>query len=187
MLTTISHLLAAAAAFVLGLCATALFRKWSGSQGTTVAQERVAVPRAGGVPKRGQTRLFEFTLPDGYQDSTGRIHRSGVMRLPTHKDERLAQADPRLLQDPAYIVVRLLSQVIEKIGDLTEIHPEMIENLSVADVCYLQAFYRVLAGEDSSVVAVTCPACGQHWTVDILEPSHDSPEPSIRDAHHAPN
>ena len=38
---------------------------------------------------------FEFILPRGYVDSEGNVHREGVMRLATARDEILPQRDPR--------------------------------------------------------------------------------------------
>ena len=38
---------------------------------------------------------FEFTLPLGYQDDEGNLHREGVMRLATAADEILPLKDAR--------------------------------------------------------------------------------------------
>ena len=37
---------------------------------------------------------FEFTLPKGYVDGNGEIHKNGKMRLATAGDEMRAQRDP---------------------------------------------------------------------------------------------
>ena len=37
---------------------------------------------------------YEFTLPVGYQEEDGTLHRSGTMRLATAADEILPIADP---------------------------------------------------------------------------------------------
>ena len=36
---------------------------------------------------------FEFTLPRGFVDEEGTVHRHGVMRLATAKDEMTVQKD----------------------------------------------------------------------------------------------
>ena len=62
---------------------------------------------------------FEFTLPRGYVDKDGNVHRKGVMRLATAKDEILPLQDYRVQNNRAYLVIILLSRVISKLGDLT--------------------------------------------------------------------
>jgi hypothetical protein len=55
---------------------------------------------------------YPFTLPVGYQDSTGNLHREGVMRLATAGDEILPLKDPRVQNNEAYLIVILLSRVV---------------------------------------------------------------------------
>ena len=43
---------------------------------------------------------FTFTLPRGYIDDTGMIHREGTMRLANAADEILPLKDPRVQQNP---------------------------------------------------------------------------------------
>ncbi|MBB5263791.1 hypothetical protein HNP82_000889 [Catenibacillus scindens] len=43
---------------------------------------------------------FEFTLPRGYIDRDGNLHRDGVMRLANAADEILPLRDPRVSQNP---------------------------------------------------------------------------------------
>jgi len=85
---------------------------------------------------------FEFTLPKGYIDSDGNLHRKGVMRLSRAIDEITPMRDPRVKSNPAYATVIILSRVITKLGGLEEISPMVIENLFASDLSYLQKFYR---------------------------------------------
>jgi len=85
---------------------------------------------------------FNFTLPKGYLDSDGSISQSGVMRLSTAMDEIAPLRDPRVLSNPAYATVIILSRVITQLGDMQEISPRVIENLFACDLNYLQKFYR---------------------------------------------
>ena len=55
---------------------------------------------------------YEFTLPNGYIDSEGVLHRKGTMRLATAADEILPMKDPRVQQNPAYLTILILSRVI---------------------------------------------------------------------------
>jgi len=39
---------------------------------------------------------YEFTLPKGYVDEDGSLHKEGIMRLATAADEILPLRDPRV-------------------------------------------------------------------------------------------
>jgi hypothetical protein len=110
---------------------------------------------------------FEFTLPKGYVDKDGAVHKKGTMRLATAKDEILPLQDYRVQQNRAYLVVILLSRVIERLGTLTSINPSVIENLFSADLAYLQEFYRKINEEGTSKLKATCPACKHEFEIDI--------------------
>lgn len=85
---------------------------------------------------------FEFTLPKGYLDETGNVHRKGVMRLATAIDEIVPLRDPRVKSNPAYATVIILSRVITKLGALEEVSPQVVEGFFACDLSYLQKFYR---------------------------------------------
>lgn len=108
---------------------------------------------------------FEFTLPKGYIDKEGNLHRKGVMRLSTAADEILPQKDPRVQSNPAYLSIILLSRVIVRLGDLTVITPGTIEGLFSADLAYLQTFYQQINDLGTSDLTVSCPKCDHafHW------------------------
>lgn len=92
----------------------------------------------------------EFTLPKGYIDARGVLHRDGVMRLATAADEILPLRDPRVQQNEAYLTVIVLSRVILRLGTLTDIDTRMIEGLFASDLDYLQRLYERLNGADAS-------------------------------------
>ncbi len=71
----------------------------------------------------------EFTLPLGYLDADGTLHRDGVMRLATAADEILPLKDPRVQQNPAYLIVILLSRVVTRLGGVGQVTPKVIESL----------------------------------------------------------
>lgn len=85
---------------------------------------------------------FEFTLPKGYLDVDGNLHRKGVMRLSRAIDEIVPLRDPRVRSNPAYATVIILSRVISRLGALEEVTPMVIEELFACDLSYLQTFYR---------------------------------------------
>lgn len=112
---------------------------------------------------------FEFTLPKGYVDGEGKLHRKGTMRLATAKDEIIPLQDFRVKNNRAYLVIILLSRVISRLGDLkeSEINPGVVEALFSADLSYLQEFYRQVNETGSANVQAKCPSCGQDFQVDI--------------------
>jgi hypothetical protein len=103
----------------------------------------------------------EFTLPMGFIDEQGTMHRDGVMRLATAADEILPLKDPRVQKNAAYLVVILLSRVITRLGGVDPITPKTIESLFAADLAYLQDLYNDINQVGNGHVPVTCPQC-QH-------------------------
>jgi hypothetical protein len=112
---------------------------------------------------------FPFTLPKGYVDQEGNVHREGVMRLATAMDEIAPLRDLRVRSNEAYLVVILLSRVIIKLGSLSSITTDVIENLFAADLAYLQELYRRINEQGTSFVPVTCPQCHAEFEVDMAE------------------
>ncbi|WP_242043281.1 hypothetical protein [Leptolyngbya sp. FACHB-671] len=84
---------------------------------------------------------FEFTLPKGYLDAHGNLHRRGMMRLAKAIDEIVPLRDPRVKANPAYSTVIVLARVITCLGALEEITPTIIEGLFACDLNYLHRFY----------------------------------------------
>jgi hypothetical protein len=111
---------------------------------------------------------YPFTLPKGYVDSEGTLHREGVMRLATAKDEIIPLQDYRVQANRAYLVIVLLSRVIVRLGSIRFIDAEIIENLFSTDLAYLQEFYRRINEEGSPKVHAVCPACKTEFDIDLL-------------------
>lgn len=88
---------------------------------------------------------YAFTLPRGYVDPRGVLHREGVMRLATARDELEPLRDPSVdgPEDPRLTVV-ILARVVESLGDLELVTTNEIENLFAADLAFLQDFYGVI-------------------------------------------
>src|SRR5215469_12192603 len=100
----------------------------------------------------------EFTLPKGYLDATGILHRKGVMRLATAADEILPLRDPRVQQNEAYLAVIVLARVIVRLGSLPDIHTGIIEGLFASDLAYLQRLYEELnSGDDAEAQMKAVP------------------------------
>jgi hypothetical protein len=120
------------------------------------------------IPGRGALRTeFAFVLPRGFVDESGTVHREGVMRLATARDEILPQRDPRVRENEAYLTVLLLSRVITRLGTLSSINAGTIEGMFASDLAFLQDLHRRVNQEGTTQVAVTCPACAHQFAVDL--------------------
>ena len=100
----------------------------------------------------------EFTLPKGYLDKDGVLHRDGVMRLATAADEILPLKDGRVQQNPAYLTIIILARVVTRLGCLSDVNTKVVEGLFASDLSYLQQLYERLNGADSA--QVDAPAAG---------------------------
>jgi hypothetical protein len=112
---------------------------------------------------------YAFTLPLGYVDEGGKVHREGSMRLATARDEIEPLRDPAVRQNEAYLAVLLLSRVVTRIGDLTDVGPSTVEQLYAADFDHLQRLYERLNTDGEKVGSITCPECSHAFEVDLSE------------------
>lgn len=110
---------------------------------------------------------FPFTLPYGYVDPEGNLHREGVMRLATAYDEIAPLKDPRVQANPGYLVIILLSRVVIKLGTVEVINPKVMESLFAGDLAYLQELYRRINEHGSNRLAVVCPHCQGEFEVEM--------------------
>jgi len=109
----------------------------------------------------------EFTLPMGFADEAGTLHRQGTMRLATAADEILPMKDPRVQQNPAYLSVILLARVINRLGDLKTVNTKTVEGLFAADLAYLQDMYNRINQSGTNAIQTSCPKCEHNFQVEI--------------------
>ncbi|PPK68592.1 hypothetical protein V5P93_004300 [Actinokineospora auranticolor] len=95
---------------------------------------------------------YPFTLPKGYLDDDGTLHREGVMRLACARDEVEPLRDPRVKDNEAFVTVIVLSRVITELGDLGRVNTRIVEGLFASDYQYLQDFYRIINFGDPAVL-----------------------------------
>ncbi|WP_326653190.1 MULTISPECIES: hypothetical protein [unclassified Streptomyces] len=127
-----------------------------------------AEPAAEPAPVRQQLRTeFTFELPRGYVDDTGTVHRDGVMRLATARDELIPLRDVRVQENPAYLSVVLLGRVITRLGTVAHMHDGVVENMFASDLAFLQDFYRQVNAEGHTRAGVSCPHCEQPFEVEL--------------------
>jgi hypothetical protein len=112
---------------------------------------------------------YVFTLPRGLVDSEGNVHRQGTMRLATARDEIEPLGSVEVRQNEAYLSVLLLARTVTRIGDFTEITPELVAELYAADFDHLQRLYERLNTDGEAVGVVACPSCANTFEVDLTE------------------
>ena len=110
---------------------------------------------------------FPFTLPQGYVDAEGNMHKEGIMRLATAFDEIAPMKDPRVQSNPAYVVVIILSRVIIKLGDVENVNPKTIEGLYAGDLDYLQQMYSRINLSGRNAITTVCPHCEREFDVEV--------------------
>lgn len=115
----------------------------------------------------GLTTEVPFVLPMGFVDVRGKVHRHGVMRLATARDEIAPQADPRVRDNPSYLTVLLLARTMTRLGELDRVDTDVIEQLFAADLAFLQGHYRRINQAGRPVADVRCPSCGHEFVVDL--------------------
>lgn len=109
---------------------------------------------------------FPFTLPHGFRDADGALHREGVMRMSTAFDEIAPLKDARVQSNPGYLVLILLSRVITRLGAIEHVNPKLLEGLLSGDLMFLQDLYRRINETGHSRLAVTCPHCKGDFEVE---------------------
>lgn len=115
---------------------------------------------------------FPFTLPLGYVDEDGTLHREGIMRLATAADEIHPLRDARVQQNEAYLIVIILARVVTSLGAVGQINPKVIEGLYAADLAHLQELYNSVNQLDTAGGSVlsekaSCPRCDHSFAVAV--------------------
>ena len=122
---------------------------------------------------------FDFTLPCGYLDEHGTLHRDGIMRRATAADEILPLRDPRVADNQAYLAVILLSRVVTRLGSLSAINPKIIEGLFATDMAFLQDLYNRVNQLDGAGESVTCPECRHQFRREPALPGESLATPLV--------
>ncbi|EMA35144.1 hypothetical protein [Halobiforma nitratireducens] len=111
---------------------------------------------------------FEFTLPRGYVDDDGTLHKEGRMRLATAADEIQPLQDPKVQSNQSYLTITLLGRVVTELGTLETVDRSVIENLFVTDLEHLQAMYERINNRGRNTVVTGCPECGHEFEADVM-------------------
>lgn len=94
---------------------------------------------------------FDFTLPKGFVDDVGVLHRNGTMRLATALDE-IESARSKALDGPddPYLTILVLARVIKELGSIPTISTDIVESLFAADLAFLQDMYGIINFGDAA-------------------------------------
>lgn len=110
---------------------------------------------------------FEFTLPQGYLDEQGQVHRHGRMRLAMALDEVEALRHPHVQVNEAYLPIILLARVVTQLGSLTAVTPDITARLFAADLAHLEELYQRINASVPVVVTASCPHCAQQFNLEV--------------------
>ena len=116
---------------------------------------------------------IEFTLPHGYIDGQGKVHKKGIMRMATALDEIEPLQDPRVQANEAYLIILLLSRVVTQLGEISTVTPQIVQGLYASDLAYLQDVYQRLNASEQVVLGAVCPNCGTQFQLQV-EPLTES-------------
>lgn len=121
---------------------------------------------------------FPFTLPKGYIDGEGNLHRHGTMRLSTARDEiePLRSRDIAGPDDP-YLTVLVLARVITELGSLAQVTTDDVENLFAADLAFLQDLYGIINfGDPADVEALQASVLPDEPDTEVAVQSESDPD-----------
>src|SRR6476659_9887201 len=142
----------------------------------------------------GLKTSYEFTLPRGYVDHLGQLHKTGTMRLATARDELAPLRDPTVTgPDDPRLTVLVLARVVERLGDMPQVTPHDIEGLFAVDLAFLQDFYGVinfgsqeeydaLVNAQQSTPLLGSPTPASEPTSTASEPAAAAPEATDKEA-----
>jgi hypothetical protein len=114
------------------------------------------------------TTTFKFTLPRGLVDSIGHVHREGIMRLATAKDEMIVQKNPATQENEVSAAIVMLSQVITELGTLNTVTATDLENLFSLDLAYLREFYNHINQTGHAHLEAQCPSCQHSFKTEFV-------------------
>lgn len=111
------------------------------------------------IPFKGQ-RAIPFSLPKGYRDKKGVLHREGILRLPTGQDREILTpiARKNIAQASTLMLTRLC-----KFEDGLYVTDDVMRDLTVRDREYLQKLLQDNLFGVNLEVDVTCTSCGRDF------------------------
>jgi len=128
-----------------------------------------------------RAREFEFTLPVGYVDDEGAVHRAVVLRKMTGREEAIL-ADRRYQRNGGKLVSRLLASCIVRLGDVPRPQlPQAVAKLYSADRNFLLLKLRTITFGPELEARYSCPHCGE--AVNSVENLDELPVRALQNGH----
>jgi hypothetical protein len=109
-------------------------------------------------------REFEFTLPVGYTDHDGVLHRNVILRKMTGREEAIL-ADRKFQRNGGKLVTELLHNCIVALGTLSPNGRGPMSAMTSADRNYLLIKLRSITFGSELEAAYSCPGCGERLQV----------------------
>jgi len=103
-------------------------------------------------------REFEFTLPVGYIDADGQLHRAASLRKMTGRDEAIL-ADKKNRHNGARMITELLGSCLLRLGSLERPGAKIAQSLFSADRHYLLVKLREITFGSEMQASYSCPTC----------------------------
>ena len=111
------------------------------------------------VPFKGQ-REIPFSLPKGYRDRKGVLHRDGTLRLPTGQDREILT--PLARKNVAQASTLMLTRLC-KFEEGLPVTEDVMRDLTVRDREYLQKLLHENLFGINLEIDVTCTSCGEEF------------------------
>jgi hypothetical protein len=114
-------------------------------------------------------REVEVTLPIGFTDDEGKMHKTAVLRKMTGKEEAIL-ADRKNQRNGGKLVSELLHSCLVKLGDVPKNGQSTVEKLYSADRNFLLLRLRAITFGSELEAGYTCSHCGEAMqTVENLD------------------
>lgn len=110
-----------------------------------------------------RVREIECTLPIGYEDEDGRLHRTAVLRKMTGRDESII-ADKAHRNNASRMITELLTSCLMRIGSVERPSRNVVQALYSADRYFLLMKLRELTFGAEMQATYSCPTCREAMT-----------------------
>jgi hypothetical protein len=113
-----------------------------------------------------ELQAIPITLPGGYWDAEGNLHREAVIRPIIGREEEFVAERIGSFPIPM-LVTRLISRCVLGLGSFAPLTPNLARNLLVADRDYLLLMLRQLTFDKHIQAVLDCPACHEKMDLDF--------------------
>ena len=110
-----------------------------------------------------RARQVEISLPIGYEDADGRLHRTAVLRKMTGRDESII-ADKTHRGNAARMMTELLASCVVRLGGIERPTRQVIQGMYSADRYFLLVKLRELTFGSEMQATYSCPTCRESTT-----------------------